>query len=484
MCIVWACNGKGFDMTIAQTFVLMVSVLLWTAAVSAGELTVVPTIEGDWWTVAHNPNIGDYTREGQQPVDFAVWQAADGTWQLWSCIRNTKLGGHTRLFHRWEGKNLTDTDWEPKGIALEADPSLGEPLGGLQAPHVVRWNGLYHMVYGDWEHMCFATSEDGKEFTRRILPDGTTGVFTEGPGQNTRDPVLLFTKGKWHMYYTAFPRGKGYVFCRTSPDLHTWSDGMIVAYGGRAGNNPFSCECPHVVETQPGLYHLFRTQMYGEGAQTSVYQSRNPYNFGIDDDHYFVCTLPVAAPEIILHEGHYYIAALLPSLQGIQIAPFTFQTEEAVSVFDFDSPEARARWRIDEGDLPEAFTTSTRSNFYPPMRHFIGTAELPGDSQAHDEIMAVIESPEFTVESKAYTAMVSGGVDAEQVYVALIDARTGDELWKATGNGGNHFGKVRADWSNYLGKRVMLRVVDQSQAPWCHINFGGLYALKPVEKAP
>ena len=31
-------------------------------------------------------------------------------------------------------------------------------------------------------------------------------------------------------------------------------------------------------------------------------------------------TLPIAAPEIIKHEGTYYIAALLPSLQGIQIA--------------------------------------------------------------------------------------------------------------------------------------------------------------------
>ena len=41
-------------------------------------------------------------------MDFAVWQAKDGTWQLWSCIRQTKCGGKTRLFYRWEGKALTD----------------------------------------------------------------------------------------------------------------------------------------------------------------------------------------------------------------------------------------------------------------------------------------------------------------------------------------------------------------------------------------
>jgi len=34
-----------------------------------------------------------------------------------------------------------------------------------------------------------------------------------------------------------------------------------------------------------------------------------------------VCTLPIAAPEIILHEGQYYIAALDEgALDGIRIA--------------------------------------------------------------------------------------------------------------------------------------------------------------------
>ncbi len=287
---------------------------------AAPDEILTPVVQGDWWQVAGDPDLGQYTDPKQQPVDFAVWQAADGTWQLWSCIRHTQCGGHTRLFHRWEGKNLTDADWEPKGIAMMSDPDLGEPLGGLQAPHVVQWNGVYWMAYGDWDDICFATSEDGKEFTRIVQPDGETAVFTEGPGVNTRDPMLLFTGGLWHCYYTAFPHEHGYDYCRTSPDLRTWSNSSVVAYGGNAGNNPFSAECPHVVEVNPGAYYLFRTQRYGEDAQTSVYRSRNPLNFGIDDDSCFVCTLPIAAPEIVLHEGKYYIASLLPNLKGIRLA--------------------------------------------------------------------------------------------------------------------------------------------------------------------
>lgn len=296
-------------------------------AATSAEGILAPTIDGPWWQVAGDPDLGEYTDPKQQPVDFAVWQAADGTWQLWSCIRNTKCGGNTRLFYRWEGQHLTDPDWEPKGIAMTSDTALGEPAGGMQAPHVVRWQEKYWMAYGNWDAICFATSEDGKEFRRVIQPSGHTAVFTEGDSANTRDPMLLFTNGLWHCYYTAFPHGRGYAYCRTSPDLKSWSNSSVVSCGGRAGNDVVSAECPHTVEVEPGNYYFFRTQRYGEDAQTSVYYSVNPLNFGIDDDTYFVRTLPVAAPEIVLHDGQYYIASLLPSLKGIRIARLNWVRE-------------------------------------------------------------------------------------------------------------------------------------------------------------
>ena len=93
--------------------------------------TPEPQIEGPWWQVAGNPMDHKYATAKQEPVDFALWQAADGTWQLWSCLRNTTAGGQgglTRFFYRWEGKRLTDADWRPLGIAMEADPALGEQV--------------------------------------------------------------------------------------------------------------------------------------------------------------------------------------------------------------------------------------------------------------------------------------------------------------------------------------------------------------------
>jgi hypothetical protein len=51
-----------------------------------------------------------------------------------------------------------------------------------------------------------------------------------------------------------------------------------------------------------------------------VYRSQDPLDFGIEDDRCFVGTLPVAAPEIVQHEGTWYIAALNGDLDGIRIA--------------------------------------------------------------------------------------------------------------------------------------------------------------------
>jgi len=56
------------------------------AGVLSAQTVLVPDIDGQWWTVAGNPDLGPLTSPKQQPVDFGVWQAADGTWQLWSCI--------------------------------------------------------------------------------------------------------------------------------------------------------------------------------------------------------------------------------------------------------------------------------------------------------------------------------------------------------------------------------------------------------------
>lgn len=304
------------------------SIITIACTMAAHAQTFVPQIDGPWWPITANPDLGKYTNAKQQPVDFALWQAADGSWQLWSCIRGTNCGGKTRLFHRWQGRQLTDTAWQPMGIAMQADSAFGETPGGLQAPYVFRKGKEYVMLYGDWENICLARSMDGKTFARQLTASGKSGMFTEGSGNNTRDVMVVPVKNKYYAYYTAYPGKKGADYVRVSKDLLHWSASSMVAHGGAAGTGPYSAECPFVYYHKPsGYYYLFRTQYYGMNAQTSVYRSKDPMRFGVNDDSYLVTTLPVAAPEIIEYQGQLYMAALLPALNGIQMARLKFVTK-------------------------------------------------------------------------------------------------------------------------------------------------------------
>jgi len=466
-------------MRIRPLLSLAAAIVVSMSIACSAEQVYRPVIDGTWWQVAGDPDLGEYTRAKQQPVDFGVWQASDGTWQLWSCIRHTGCGGNTRLFYRWEGSKLTDANWAPMGIAQMARTDLGETLGGQQAPHVVKEGDLYYMAYGDWVNICFSTSSDGKKFTRAIQPGGKTGVFSEGHGLNSRDAMLLKSGDLWYCYYTGHTDVHGYDFCRTTKDLssYKWSHSLVVAYGGRSGDYRWSAECPHVVELSAGNYYLFRTQRYGANAQSSVYHSTNPLNFGIDDDKGFICTLPVAAPEIILYEGQYYIASLMPSLKGIHIAKLKWvehKGELGKAVFDFDRAEARAKWKVSDGDLPAVFTTSERSNFAPASKYFIATSET-SEGELNDDLTGIVESPAFTIEDDGYVLLISGGSDMSATYVSLVETEGNRELVRLVGKQSNRLDREYVDTRKWKGQKVFIRIVDRARGGWGHINFGGIY---------
>lgn len=294
---------------------------------------LIPHIASDWWQIAGNPDLGEYTGEGQQPVDFGIWQAADGTCQLWSCIRKTRCPGKTtqRLLYGWEGKQLSDKDWTPQGIKWMADTTLGEINGGMQAPYVFKEDLYYYLFYGDWRRICLAKSLDGKHFTRVLGGDGQPDLFTEhafepSPNNTARDAMVIKRGNTYYCYYTSHTTEHtqdGAAYARAALNLRDWTESVMVSHTAPfPGNSPrFSDECPFVVYLpEQQLYYLFVTQIYGKNSQTTVYASPNPLYFGVDDDRNIVCKLPVAAPEILYSEGQWYIASTMPGYEGIQLA--------------------------------------------------------------------------------------------------------------------------------------------------------------------
>lgn len=159
----------------------------------------MPKIEGDWTRIAAPPELERYAKAGVQAVDFTIFQAADGTWQLVSCIRGTSAPGGGRLLYRWESPSLTQADWTAKGIFKEADPALGHTLGTLQAPYCVRDGDTWWMFCNSNGAQCL-TSTDGKTFTWAVNQQKSGKFFDMG-----RD-VMIFdnraTDGQWYAWYT------------------------------------------------------------------------------------------------------------------------------------------------------------------------------------------------------------------------------------------------------------------------------------------
>jgi hypothetical protein len=280
-------------------------------------------IDGDWWTIAGNPDLGAYNREDQEPLDFAIWQAADQTWQMVACCRKTGCGGKGRLFHRWQSDSLLQENWTPMGIFMEADPSFGETIGGLQAPNVIKHNGEYFMFYGDWVNICMAWSSDGKTFARLLGDNKLSRIFTKGDTLSNRDPNVMVFRNTYFLYHTEIADDQGRILCRKSDDLRKWGDAVVVNCGGSAGSGTSDAECPFVIHLEENqLFYLFRahTRSDGEGYETSVYCSPDPLKFGVDSDEFKVTSLPLEAARLIEHDGQFYISALKPDLTGMMMA--------------------------------------------------------------------------------------------------------------------------------------------------------------------
>lgn len=284
---------------------------------------LIPQIVSDWWTIATIPDLDEYSKPGQQLMDFSIWQAADSTWQLGACVRGTACGGEGRLLWRWQSESIDKDSWLSQGQLMLADTAVGETLGGLQAPFVVAERGEYHMFYGDWVNICHAIGADGKHFDRVIQPNGDSGLFNEGRSNNTRDPMLFVHENVYYLYYTGVVGNVGGIYCRTSTDLVTWGSSKIVSRRGAGGSGPSDAECVFVTQADDSNgFYLFRWHSDGN---TSVFRSDDLLDFGIDNDDKKIASLPVEVARIIRTKQGMYISSLKEDYTGIQLAKFEWQ---------------------------------------------------------------------------------------------------------------------------------------------------------------
>lgn len=298
----------------------------------------VPVVDGEWWQIAtedydagkysNKPAPGEPVRdEHQELCDFAIYRAADGTWQLVSALRQTSFPGEAHLLFRWESKNLTDEKWQEKGIlwTTAMTPEARYTEGVIYAPYCFRVDGTYYMFHNTSGRALVLTSTDGKRFEQAKNDEGNYTFFSTG--EAGRDLMVLDNRerdGLWHVFYTSIDRSRpelkgrqfSDVFVRTAKQLRgPWSEPKAVGLGtpNRPENIVHSKYDFVNTESQFVIYHK---GFYYKFEQAFVVASADPHDFEgkpivsnlFPDFKYPEQWCPMLAPEIIEDEGQLYVA--------------------------------------------------------------------------------------------------------------------------------------------------------------------------------
>jgi hypothetical protein len=223
--------------------------------------------------------------------DHTLIQGPNGDWHLFGIFNEEPMRDDLEVdfVHavavehdpaRWvEGSFEVAT--EPYRIALHADRSLGELHAW--APHVVKWDSRYVMVYqaggpdDDHASIRLAESDDLYQWTRI----GSVPLFEDFCV--ARDPMLVRREGAWALYYTRCDSVTGRhsgVAYRLSHDLVHWSDARMalsLEQSPPMANSAYT-ESPFVFE-RGGSYWLSVSAYPLAWDATLLYRSTVPSSF-------------------------------------------------------------------------------------------------------------------------------------------------------------------------------------------------------------
>jgi hypothetical protein len=303
---------------------------------------LTPTISGDWIHI-FNPNFSNFpdrllkkTKGKWYTNDHTIVKGPDGLWHGFGIIGYKRFGLpwswkiEKQLFHI-SSPLLTAEKWEEHDYAIHADRSVGELY--TWAPHTIVIDQKWYMFYavGTLRPLSFLLPSVGKIHMATSL-DGTEWIrHAENPivmdWGYARDPMVFQKGDTFYLYYTTNRSDNDFhssVAVRKSKDLIHWTGPRNVhtqpnKKGWFAGN----AESPFVVE-KDGLFYLFACVALDDYHRTSVYWSRTPESFPLENH---VCNLPTHASEIIYDEEQqkWFITNTGWDKKGLFIAPLQWK---------------------------------------------------------------------------------------------------------------------------------------------------------------
>jgi len=151
---------------------------------------------------------------------------------------------------------------------------------------------------------------------------------------------------------------------------------------------------------------------------------------------------------------------------------------------DFETGDLTG-WTVVEGNaFTDEHVTNVKTFWGGPFNH-AGEYHLWGfnESLGGDSLTGVLKSHNFILGGDGQiNLLVAGGNDIDKLYVALVRASDGKELFKATGGNTEQYFRVRWDASEYIGEELYIKVVDNHTGGFGHINIDDVNV--PVELEP
>jgi arylsulfatase A-like enzyme len=344
--------------------------------------------------------------------------------------------------------------------------------GGHRVPMIVRWPGKVKprttssQLIGNVDMLAtFAavTQQKLDKIQQADSVDMLPAIVGE-PDKPLRDHLVLaphkgthlsIRKGNW-MYIPA--QGSG-GFTGTKPGDHTFAGPAAASFVGSVNSD---IENGRIKKAAPPaqLYDL----------EADVNETKNVHN-----EH----------PDVV-QELSTLLAGYTPSRQkpvapenGNPHATRNAAKKTAVvpstrnATFDFESGKLEP-WRIVEGEFGHPI--GSRSEFFrnkqeynKQAKYYLTTLERSADAErGMDSQTGVIVSPLFVPEGGTMTFRIGGG-RGESTYVALCTA-DGNEVQFARGVNDQVMQNAAWDLEPYVGKKMFIKVVDDSTTGWGHVT--------------
>ncbi|WP_147803742.1 GH32 C-terminal domain-containing protein [Alkalicoccus halolimnae] len=134
-------------------------------------------------------------------------------------------------------------------------------------------------------------------------------------------------------------------------------------------------------------------------------------------------------------------------------------------------------WEVIEGDAFSDENVTSQSTYWEgvPFNHE-GDYHLWGAVNDGDNSTGRIKSSTFELAGTGQVSfLLGGGNNSEDLYVALVDSETGEEVMRASNDrfndqNGETYRRFVLDASDYLGKELHFEVVNDYEGGWGHIN--------------